>query len=112
MLTELYFPLSLIRISETRIRDNDGKRVWKGIKQIIHFKPKTDQSVTELIDNGREITETDNIANTFNEYFSKLANDLAAQIPEVQTSPFSYLSNHSFYSFFISSVTAGEIEMG
>ena len=68
-------------------------------------------SVIKLIDNGREITETDNIANTFNEYFSKLGDDLASQIPEGPTSPFSYLSNHFLNSFFISPVTAGEIEI-
>ncbi len=72
---------------------------------------KTDPSVIKLIDNCREITETDNIANTFNEYFSKLGDDLASQIPEGQTSPFSYLSNHFLNSFFISPVTAGEIEI-
>ena len=90
---------------------SDSKRVWKGIKQIIHVKPQTDQSIIKLIDNGREITENDSIANTFNKYFCKIGEELATQVPKIQTSPFSFLSNKTYNSLSISPVTAGEIEI-
>ena len=85
---------------------SDSKRVWKGIKQITHVKPQTDQSIIKLIDNGREI-----IVNTFNKYFCKIGEELATQVPKVQTSPFSFLSNKTYNSLFISPVTAGKIEI-
>jgi hypothetical protein len=49
---------------------NDSKRIWNGIKQIIHFKPKTNQKVVKIVKNGTEITDLVVIADSFNNYFA------------------------------------------
>ena len=56
---------------------NDTKIVWKGIKQIIHCKPKLDKIITKIIDEGNEIYDSTAIANIFNDYFSSIGNNLA-----------------------------------
>ena len=66
---------------------NDSKRVWSGMKQIIHFKPKTSEKVIKIVENDHEITDPTAIADAFNNYFANVATNLAQLIPNVQTSP-------------------------
>ena len=66
---------------------NDSKRVWNGIKQIIHFKPKTSQKTIKLVENNVEITDPVTVANAFNKYFANVGHNLAATIPDLQKSP-------------------------
>ena len=47
----------------------DGKKIWKGIKQIVHFKPNTNQKLVKIMDNNEEISDTKSIADAFNNYF-------------------------------------------
>ena len=50
----------------------DGKRIWKGIKQIAKFKPQTSQRLMKIVDNNLEITEPKLVANAFNNYFANI----------------------------------------
>ena len=50
----------------------DGKRIWKGIKQIVKFKPQTSQRLIKIVDNNLEITEPKLVANAFNNYFANI----------------------------------------
>ena len=63
---------------------NDSKRVWNGIKQIIHFKSPTNQRVVKIVKNDNAITDSHMIANAFNDYFANIRKDLANSIPTVQ----------------------------
>jgi hypothetical protein len=89
---------------------NDTKRVWKGIKQIIHSKTKVNKKIMKIVDGENEITDPIAIANAFNDYFSNVGNILAAKIPTVQTPSLQYLTDCPSSSFFLSPVTYVEIE--
>ena len=56
----------LIKISERNccndyfsIHLNDGKRIWKGIKQIIRTTSQERQAINRVVLNGIEITDAD-----------------------------------------------------
>jgi hypothetical protein len=51
---------------------NNGKLIWKGIKQIIRVNPKTYQTPVKIMDNNREITDKNEIANILCGYFSNI----------------------------------------
>ena len=89
---------------------NDSKRVWNGIKQIIHFKPSTSQRAVKIITNNNVITDPNLVADAFNNYFANIGMDHASSIPNVQKSPFEFLTNPLCNSFFIFPTTAKEIE--
>ena len=89
---------------------NDIKRVWNGIKQIIHCKPKASQKAVRTIKNDVELIDPLKIAEAFNTYFSNVGGNLADLIPTVQKSPMSYLKSPVDENFFIFPTTASEIE--
>ena len=89
----------------------DSKRVWNGIKQIIHFKPKTSHKAVKIINENIEMTDPYMIANAFNNYFASVGNNLANEIPNLGKSPLDYLKSSSPDSFFISPITSAEIEI-
>ena len=89
---------------------NDIKRVWNGIKQIIHCKPKASQKAVKIIKNNVELIDPLKIAEAFNTYFSNVGSNLADLIPTVQKSPMSYLKSPVDENFFIFPTTASEIE--
>ena len=88
----------------------DSKRIWKGIKQIIHFKPQASQKFIRIVDNNNEISDPKLIANAFNKYFGNIGNNLASSIPDVHKTPSDYLNTPTCNSFFISPTTSQEIE--
>ena len=89
---------------------NDIKRVWNGIKQIIHCKPKASQKAVKIIKNNVELIDPLKIAEAFNTYFSNVGSNLADLIPTVQKSPMSYLKSPVDENVFIFPTTASEIE--
>ena len=53
---------------------NNIKNTWKGIKSLISLKTVASSIPTVLsLDNGDTITNPDDIANTFNNYFASIA---------------------------------------
>ena len=88
----------------------DSKRIWNGIKQIIHFKPPTSDRTIKIITNSNVITDRHTIADMFNNFFANIGKDLACSIPNVEMSPLEYLKTPLCNSFFISPITAEEIE--
>ena len=67
-----------------------------------------------MIRNSREIVDAQEIAKTFNEYFSNIGNRLASSIPSTIPStnvpPLSYMNPPQTSSFFLSPITRYEIE--
>ena len=86
----------------------DGKRIWNGIKQIIHFKPPTSHRTIKIITNSNVITDRHTIADMFNTFFANIGKDLACSIPNAEMSPLEYLKTPLCNSFF--PITAEEIE--
>ena len=78
---------------------NNSKKIWKGIKQIIHYKPKSSQTSIKIVQYNKEVTDPKQIANTFNKYFANIGNELAKSIPTVSQTPFEYLKTPTCNSF-------------
>jgi hypothetical protein len=89
---------------------NNTKRIWNGIKEIVHFKNKISHNITQISKNNAEVTDSRQIADLFNNYFATIGNDLAGQIPGVNKSPMSYLHCPSSNSFYLFPITSNEIE--
>lgn len=79
---------------------NDCKRIWKGVKQIVNYKPPTSAKHIKLRVNDREIVTPVEVANAFNTYFSSIGNNLTKSTSTVETSPMEYLCNPVCDSFF------------
>ena len=106
--------LSRISISnyyEAYFRDNLHciRKVWKGINNLLGRKVKSPAPSSLLIG---ETTETDPqiIANTFNNYFSSVAEDIRAEIPRNPRSFSTYLKNPNPHNLFLSPVTKDEVK--
>ena len=63
---------------------NDCKRIWKGVKQIVNYKPPTSAKHIKLRVNDREIVSPVEVANGFNTYFSSIGNNLTKLISIVE----------------------------
>ena len=88
----------------------DGKKVWNGIKQIIHHKPRTGQKILKLVDNNKEIIDPKQIADTFNTFFANVGKELEKGISTVNKNPADYLPDPASKTFFILPTTSSEIE--
>ena len=89
---------------------NDSKRVWKGIKQIIHFTSNNKPKSIKIIEDSTEITDPLMIANAFNNYFANVGKNLAKLIPHIEKSHSDYLKSPLPDSFFNYPVTTFEME--
>ena len=89
---------------------NNGKRIWKGIKQIIGSIPQERQPINKILLNDVELTGQTSIANAFDNYFAKIGSDLASAIPSVDKSAYEWMSSSPLDSFFLSPITTEEIE--
>lgn len=87
------------------------KRLWTGIKRIINNKSKTNRIPTKLTNNNNNITDPKEIADTFNNYFANIGENLARAIPSTTQSAAQFLKPNSYYdSFFLFPTTSSEIE--
>ena len=84
----------LMKISKRKYYDNyffeninDSKKIWKGVKQIDIFKPQTSSKQIILPLEECEMTDSVEVANVFNFYFSSIGNDVARTIPSVRKKP-------------------------
>ena len=59
---------------------NDLKSTWKGIKNLIPLKELHIVAPSNIFDNGRSLTEPQEIANAFNKYFVNAAADIQSTI--------------------------------
>ena len=90
---------------------NNIKNMWKGIKSLISLKTVASSIPTVLsFDNGDTITNSYDIANTFNKYFSSIAETTKKAYIKYPHKGFSdYLSNESDGAIFLQSTDTQEI---
>ena len=67
------------------------------------------QNDFKIENNGTKLSDSTEIDNAFNDYFSSVAPSLAAQIPDVGIDPLSYLSRNP-HSFFYLEVDSAEVK--
>ena len=77
------------------------KNTWKGIKSVINISASNKSQPSSLLVNSKLISEPKLVAETFNEYFSTIAEKLQNKIKHVPKHFSSFLHNPNPYSFFI-----------
>ena len=87
---------------------NNLKQTWKVMKDLIGMPSKASASNSFSI-NGNIVTNKQEIADCFNEYFTNIGSELASKIPPSDTDPSSYLSGNYRESLFLSPVTETEV---
>ena len=59
---------------------NDLKITWKGIKKLISLKELYNVAPSNIFENGRSLTEQQEIANAFNKYFVNIVTDIQSSV--------------------------------
>ena len=88
------------------------KNTWKGIKTLINSTNSTYRKVSALDIGNRVTTDPLEMANSFNDFFTKIGPELENKLPNVQRlrNPSLYLKNRVTNSFLISPTSTDEIE--
>jgi len=102
----------ILRLTKRRYfinKFNDGVgnagKTWKIINSLIN-RPRSNNVPSELSFNQTTFTDSRGIADCFNRYFSSIAAELDANMPNTDTSPIDYLGDRLASSFFVRPVTA------
>ena len=85
-------------------------KVWEGIKDIIHTKPKNKQSINSLRFNGTLCTEQKKIANSLNMFFCNKPKEIEKKLIPPKTDFSDYLKDPANNTFYISPTNAREVE--
>ncbi|CAB3991826.1 Hypothetical predicted protein [Paramuricea clavata] len=81
-------------------------------RSFINPKTKSTQGLqSKIVENNIEITDTKTIAETFNKYFSSIGSRIVDSISSNDISPLEYMDFSIPTSFFLSPVTANEIQL-
>ena len=88
---------------------NDMKNTWKGIKSLINLKGTIKKNPSSIIFDEKLVSEPEEIANKYNNYFSTIADKLRNKIYNKNQNFKSYLGKRIDKSFFIFPTTREEI---
>ena len=89
---------------------NNIKKTWKGIKQLIIFRQSFTNVPTTLEVGNLKLSNTQSIANAFNNYFATIGSNLANAIPTATTPFENYLNAPICNSLLLFPTTVTEIE--
>ena len=89
---------------------NNIKNTWKGIKSLISNSKSFQSAPHSIISNSHQLTDPKTIADTFNNYFCSVADNIQSSIKFSLRSYDYYLNNMVDKSFFISPTDHLEIE--
>ena len=90
---------------------NDLRKIWKGIKEIINVKSKNSDVPSCVKEKGKIITETKNITNSFNRYYTSIADDILKERKYTGSKSYhSYLTDPSSKTFMIFECDPVEIQ--
>ena len=87
----------------------NAKNTWDGIKSIINFNNSSKSELSSLMVENEILTDPKIIANTFNKYFSTVADKLQDKIFHTSHDFKNYLKNGNNNSFFINPTDKDEI---
>ena len=88
---------------------SNAKNTWDGIKSIINFNNSSKSELSSLMVDNKISTDPKIIANTFNKYFSTVADKLQDKIFHTSHDFKNYLTNGNNNSFFINPTDKDEI---
>lgn len=108
--------VSLCRQSKTNhytnyfnLFSNNMHKIWEGVRSIISTKPSKSNIPTSIRVDGKLETNQIDIANSFNDFFTSIANSIRNKIPPTSKRYSDYLKNPNPDSIFLSPVTQEEI---
>ena len=67
----------------TQIKENyaNGRKIWELVNEFINRKQKNKDEINEIVVENKKITDPQEIADTFNNFFSTIGTSLAAKMP-------------------------------
>ena len=89
---------------------NNLKSTWKGIKNLISLKALPNAALSNIFDNGRILTEPQEIANDFNKYFVNVVTDIQSSIRYSKNKFHDVLPPININYFFLNSADEIEVE--
>ena len=89
-------------------KDN-SKKIWKGINNILNRQIRDETSNIFINCDGNLITEPKCVANSFNNFYSSIANKLVKDLPKPNTKFQDYLKNPNKHELFLKEIDPGEI---
>ena len=90
-----------------RNSSHDMRKSWTLIRGLMgHCKKK--QDVRQLVFEGITFSDEKEIANKFNQFFTSIAEDLVANLPESDIDPISFMPPTQFNSFYLSPLSTSE----
>ena len=88
---------------------NDIKKTWMGIKSIINTKNEISPKTSQLNVNGKMIDDPKSIANSYNNFFTNVGQNIDNDIPNINKSPESFLKQRNDINFLITKVSHEEL---
>lgn len=108
----------LIKLSKTNYYNqyfssnrSNIKNTWKGVKEVVGFNAGNTNLPSKIItDDNNELTDCTSIANSFNQFFTKIGRNLAASVPNSNTSPLTFMPPVCNNTFHFTPISRKEIE--
>ena len=89
---------------------NNLKSTWKGIKNLISLKALPNAAPSNIFDNGRILTEPQEIGNDFNKSFVNVVTDIQSSIRYSKNEFHDFLPPININYFFLNSADEIEVE--
>ena len=87
----------------------NSRLIWKGIREITGGKSKTNDLPQVFIHNGKTLKTDDNIATTFNEYYSSIAEKTKSKIVPTDKNFAHFLQRPNAHSIFLNPTNPLEV---
>jgi hypothetical protein len=91
------------------VNSNNVKKIWQGVRDIISLKSSKSLKPISLKINGAVVSDPTAVANSFNSYFSSIAESIRSQVPPSSKQYSFYLNHSNRNSMFLSPVTPEEV---
>ena len=90
--------------------NNNIKKTWQGIRSIVNTKNTVSHSISQLNINGKIIDNPKDIANSANDFFVNVGNEIEKTVPKVNhISPEKFLKNRNQVNFIIAHITNEDV---
>ena len=86
------------------------RKIWKGVKEIVSLKSSSTSKPISLRIDDIVTSNPEIVANSFNSYFSSVADKIRSKIPESNKHFTSFLKHPNLNSIFLSPVTPEEVQ--
>jgi hypothetical protein len=90
---------------------NNLRKSWQIIKQIINKTQKTKSFSDKFIINNIEVTDKHRIANSFNQYFVNIGNNLAKKIPPSDIKPTALMKHNVLDTIYLKETDPVEVKL-